>query len=420
MSELRKVENAKVEITCVVDGQKWADAYNKAFNKIAAKTNIDGFRKGKAPKNILKKVINPQSVCYEAVDLVAQDVMQEAVKEHGIELIDRPELNLGNIDENSCTLIFTCSVTPDVELGDYKNLGYHVEEVSVTDGEVEAELDKLKQQKAELEIKEDGVLENGDISVIDFEGFKDGVAFEGGKGENYELTIGSNQFIPGFEEQLIGMKQEEEKEINVTFPENYHVEDLKGQPVVFKVKLHEIKKKVLPELDEELIKDLKIENVNTLEQLKDYYRTNLLNSKKNQAENKALDEVISKLVDEAKIDVPEVMIKNMCDNMINEYGQQFMAQGISMEQFRQMFGGNVEGLRDAFKPEALKRVKTSLCLNKIAELENLVVSDEDLEKFYTETAEKYSMSVEDVKKYIPQDSAKDDLKVEKALDFIKK
>ena len=262
--------------------------------------------------------------------------------------------------------------------------------------------------------------DTGDISVIDFEGFKDGVAFEGGKGENYELTIGSNQFIPGFEEQLIGMKTEEEKEINVTFPENYHVEDLKGKPVVFKVKLHEIKKKVLPELDEELIKDLKIENVNTLDELKDYYRTNLLNTKKNQAENKALDEVIDKLVEEAKIDVPEVMIKNMCDNMINEYGQQFMAQGISMEQFKQMFGGDVQGLRDAFKPEAEKRVKTSLCLNKIAELENLVVSDEDLEKFYTETAEKYSMKVEDVKKYIPQDSAKEDLKVEKALDFIKK
>lgn len=419
MSEIKKVENAKVEITSVVDGEKWAEAYNKAFNKLAAKTSIDGFRKGKAPKNILKKVINPQSVCYEAVDEIAQSVLEEAIKEHSVELIDRPELNLGTVNETSCTFIFTCPVPPDVELGDYKNLGYHVEEVSVTDGDVEAELDKLKEQKAELEIKEEGELENGDISVIDYEGFKDGVPFEGGKGENFELTIGSGQFIPGFEEQLIGMKTEEEKEINVTFPENYHVEELKGQPVIFKVKLHEIKKKVLPELDEELIKDLKIENVNTLDELKEYYRANLLKSRKDWAENKALDEAINKLIEEATVEIPEVMINSMCDNMINEYGQQFMAQGLSMEQFRSMFGENVDGLRNAFRPEAEKRVKTNLCLNKLAELENLNVGAEDLEKYYSDLAETYSMPVEDVKKYIPESNAKEDLKVQKALDFIR-
>lgn len=419
MSEIKKVENAKVEITSVVDGEKWAEAYNKAFNKLAAKTSIDGFRKGKAPKNILKKVINPQSVCYEAVDEIAQSVLEEAIKEHNVELIDRPELNLGTVNETTCTFIFTCPVPPDVELGDYKNLGYHVEEVSVTDGDVEAELDKLKEQKAELEIKEEGELENGDISVIDYEGFKDGVPFEGGKGENFELTIGSGQFIPGFEEQLIGMKTEEEKEINVTFPENYHVEELKGQPVIFKVKLHEIKKKVLPELDEELIKDLKIENVNTLDELKEYYRANLLKSRKDWAENKALDEAINKLVEEATVEIPEVMINSMCDNMINEYGQQFMAQGLSMEQFRSMFGENVDGLRNAFRPEAEKRVKTNLCLNKLAELENLNVGAEDLEKYYSDLAETYSMPVEDVKKYIPESNAKEDLKVRKALDFIR-
>ena len=419
MSEIKKVENAKVEITSVVDGEKWAEAYNKAFNKLAAKNSIDGFRKGKAPKNILKKVINPQSVCYEAVDEIAQSVLEEAIKEHNVELIDRPELNLGTVNETSCTFIFTCPVPPDVELGDYKNLGYHVEEVSVTDGDVEAELDKLKEQKAELEIKEEGELENGDISVIDYEGFKDGVPFEGGKGENFELTIGSGQFIPGFEEQLIGMKTEEEKEINVTFPENYHVEELKGQPVIFKVKLHEIKKKVLPELDEELIKDLKIENVNTLDELKEYYRANLLKSRKDWAENKALDEAINKLVEEATVEIPEVMINSMCDNMINEYGQQFMAQGLSMEQFRSMFGENVDGLRNAFRPEAEKRVKTNLCLNKLAELENLNVGAEDLEKYYSDLAETYSMPVEDVKKYIPESNAKEDLKVRKALDFIR-
>ncbi|MGN1405615.1 MAG: trigger factor [Erysipelotrichaceae bacterium] len=419
MSEIKKVENAKVEITSVVDGEKWAEAYNKAFNKLAAKTSIDGFRKGKAPKNILKKVINPQSVCYEAVDEIAQSVLEEAINEHNVELIDRPELNLGTVNETSCTFIFTCPVPPDVELGDYKNLGYHVEEVSVTDGDVEAELDKLKEQKAELEIKEEGELENGDISVIDYEGFKDGVPFEGGKGENFELTIGSGQFIPGFEEQLIGMKTEEEREINVTFPENYHAEDLKGQPVVFKVKLHEIKKKVLPELDEELIKDLKIENVNTLDELKEYYRANLLKSRKDWAENKALDEAINKMVEEAKVEIPEVMINSMCDNMINEYGQQFMAQGLSMEQFRTMFGENVEGLRNAFRPDAEKRVKTNLCLNKLAELENLNVSDEDLDKYYSDLGETYSMPVEDIKKYIPESNAKEELKIQKALDFIR-
>ena len=215
------------------------------------------------------------------------------------------------------------------------------------------------------------------------------------------------------------MKAEEEKEINVTFPENYHVEELKGQPVIFKVKLHEIKKKVLPELDEELIKDLKIENVNTLDELKEYYRANLLKSRKDWAENKALDEAINKLVEEATVEIPEVMINSMCDNMINEYGQQFMAQGLSMEQFRSMFGENVDGLRNAFRPEAEKRVKTNLCLNKLAELENLNVGAEDLEKYYSDLAETYSMPVEDVKKYIPESNAKEDLKVRKALDFIR-
>ena len=248
MSEVKRVENAKVELTCTVDGDKWKDATKKAFKKLSSNLEIKGFRKGQAPASVVKKHISDEQVNYEAALCVADDVLRDACKEHELDLIDRPGIKDVKPTVDSCTLVFECPVAPEIELDDYHNLGYKVEEAKVTDEEVEDEVNKLKEQKAELEVKEDGALENGDISIIDFEGFKDGVPFDGGKGENYELTIGSNQFIPGFEEQLIGMKPEEEKEISVTFPENYHVADLKGKAVTFKVKLHEIKRRFLLKL----------------------------------------------------------------------------------------------------------------------------------------------------------------------------
>ena len=420
MYEVKKIENAKVELTATIDAEAWKDALKKAFKKVAGKLEIKGFRKGQAPESVLRKHITDEQIQYEAAQDIAQDTLVKGIEEKEIELIDRPELKIDKINNEACVLTFVCPCEPDVKLSDYKNLGYKVEDVAVSDGEVNSELDRLKEQKAEIEIKEDGTLEKGDIAVIDYEGFKDGVAFEGGKAENYDLTIGSNSFIPGFEDQLIGMKADEEKEINVTFPEDYHAEDLKGKAVVFKVKLHEIKKKVLATIDDELVKDLKIKDVNTVDELKNYIKDNLFKNKKAEAENKAVEEMLNKLTEKAEIDIPDVMVTSEQEAMVNDYANRFMQQGIALDQFLKMTGQTIDQLKDSFKEDAKKRVKTTLCLKEVSKLENLKPTNEDIENEFKKMAEQYNMKVEEVKKYVSEIQIKKDLAVQKAVDFLKK
>lgn len=420
MYDVKKIENAKVELTATIDAEAWKDALKKAFKKVAGKLEIKGFRKGQAPESVLRKHITDEQIQYEAAQDIAQDTLVKGIEEKEIELIDRPELKIDKINNEACVLTFVCPCEPDVKLSDYKNLGYKVEDVAVSDGEVNSELDRLKEQKAEIEIKEDGTLEKGDIAVIDYEGFKDGVAFEGGKAENYDLTIGSNSFIPGFEDQLIGMKADEEKEINVTFPEDYHAEDLKGKAVVFKVKLHEIKKKVLATIDDELVKDLKIKDVNTVDELKNYIKDNLFKNKKAEAENKAVEEMLNKLTEKAEIDIPDVMVTSEQEAMVNDYANRFMQQGIALDQFLKMTGQTIDQLKDSFKEDAKKRVKTTLCLKEVSKLENLKPTNEDIENEFKKMAEQYNMKVEEVKKYVSEIQIKKDLAVQKAVDFLKK
>lgn len=419
MSEVKKIENAKVELTCTVNGDAWKEAVKKAFKKLASGLQIKGFRKGQAPESVLKKYITDEQCQFEAAQMIAQDTMVAGIKEHNLTLIDKPDLKVDAVNADECKLTFTCPVTPDVEIGDYKNLGYKVEDVAVDDSEVEKELDSLKDSKAEIVLKEDGALEKTDIAVMDFEGFKDGVPFEGGKGENYELTIGSGQFIPGFEDAMIGMKSGEEKEINVTFPEDYHVADLKGKPVVFKVKLHEIKKKVLAEITDELVKDLKIEKVNTVDELKTYIKDNILQNKKYNAENKAIEETLNKLVDVVKVDIPEVMIKTEVDAMFNEYSQRFLSQGISIEGFEKIMGKSVESIKEGFHDDAIKRIKTTLGLNKIAEIENVKVDQTAIDDEIKKMSEQYNMPVEEIRKYVTDEQVGSDLKLQQAVEFLK-
>ena len=420
MSEVKRIENAKVEVTCTVDGDKWKNAVKKAFKKLSSNLEIKGFRKGQAPESVVRKHLSDEQVNYEAALCVADDTLKDACKEHDLDLIDRPGIKDVKPTKDSCTLVFECPVAPEIELDDYSNLGYKVEEAKVTDEDVENEMNKLKEQKAELEVKEDGTLENGDISIIDFEGFKDGVPFDGGKGENYELTIGSNQFIPGFEEQLIGMKPEEEKEINVTFPENYHVADLKGKAVTFKVKLHEIKKKVLATIDDELVKDLKIKDVETVDQLKEYYKKNLLDTRTYQNKNKAEEELVDKLIEKVKVDLPQVMVDRESEQMVNEYSQRFMQQGFSLDQFLKMTGQKLEDMKKNFEPEAIKRIKTTLALNKIASIEKITPTDDEVNEYFEKMSKDYNMPVDDIKKYVSADQVKSDLKLQKALELLKK
>lgn len=420
MSKIEKIENAKVKITAPVDKEVWAEAKKTAFKKLSKKVTVKGFRKGQAPEAMVKKMISEQQILLEAAENSAQELLNDAIKEHDIELIDRPSLDIDTINDDECILIFNCPVKPDVELGTYTGLGYEPKKVSVKETEIEDELKKIQEQKAELELKEDGTVEKDDTAVIDFEGFKDGVAFEGGKGENYDLVIGSGSFIPGFEDQLIGMKAEEEKEIEVTFPEDYQAEELKGQKCTFKVKVHEIKKKVLPELNEELIGELKIEGVTNLEELKKHIKETLKKNKEVQAENVATEALLDKLAEGAKVDIPEVMINSECENMYRDYEYRMMSQGIDMNQYLKITNSTKEKVMEMFKEDAKKKVKITLVLEAIAKKENLEVSEKDLDDEYEDMAKQYSMSKDDIKKYVTEDQVKSDLVLKKAMDFVKK
>ena len=419
MSVLNKIENAKVELKVTLEGEKWETAKNKSFDKIASKVEIKGFRKGQAPKNLVRKQINEQQVILEAVESLAQEALINAIEEHHVELIDRPELKIDTLTNEKAEITFVCAVKPDVTLGQYKGLGYSVEETTVTDEDVENEISKIKEQKAELEIKEDGLVENGDTVVIDYAGFKDGVAFDGGTAENQELVIGSNTFIPGFEEQLIGMKSEEEKEINVKFPEDYHAEDLKGADAMFKVTVHEIKTKVLPELDEEIISSLNIKDVKTEEELRNYIKDALLKNRQNENENKATDELLDKVCEAATVEIPEVMIENEVTDMLKEYEQRLMQQGLKLEQFYQFTGQTEADLRSNMRIDAEKKVKLRLVLEEVAKAENVEVTKEDINAEYENIANQYGMKTEDVMKYIPEDNISYDLKLRKALEILK-
>ena len=420
MAEYKKIENAKAELTCTLDGETWEKARKTAFNKLAKKVEIKGFRKGQAPKNLVEKYVSNNEVLIDAAESLAQEALNKAVEEHHVTLIDRPNLKIDEINDEKCVLTFECPVYPDVELKDYKKLKYNVEEVKVEDKEVDDQIADLLNRKADLELKEDGEVEDGDTAVIDFEGFLNDVPFEGGKGENYDLVIGSHTFIPGFEEQLIGMKSEETKDIEVTFPEDYQAENLKGQKTKFTVTVHEIKKKVLPELNDEFVKEQKLENVNTVEELKEFTKKNLTTRKENEAKAKADEDLVNQLADITTVDIPEVMVKSELDNMVQNYESRLMQQGLNLAQFLQFTNQSIDDFRNQMSDDAKKRIKVNLALDEIAKKENIEVSDQDITDEYQKMADMYGMEVEQIKNFVPEFTLKDDLRLQKALDFLKK
>ena len=420
MSEYKKIESGKAELTVTLDGDKWAQAKKKAFNKVASKVEIKGFRKGQAPRNMLEKYVNNNEVLIEAAEMLAQNALVDGVKEHDVQLIERPELKIDKLEDDQCVLTFVCPVKPDVKLGDYKAIEYKLEEVKVEDKEIDDQIADLLDRKADLELKEDGNVEDGDTAVIDYEGFIDGVAFEGGKAENYDLVIGSNCFIPGFESQLIGMKAEETKDINVKFPDDYYDDSTKGKDAIFKVTVHEIKKKVLPLLDDEFVKSLEYENVNTVDELKNYTKDRLTNQKKDKAERDAEEKLSEELVKIIEVEIPESMIKNEEETMVNQYEQRLMAQGLQLDQFLKITGQSKDQLKESMKEDATKRVKINLALEEIAKLENIQVTEDDVTAEFNKMADMYGMKVEEIKTYVPEEDIKDSLKLTKALDLLKK
>ncbi|MEE0830038.1 MAG: trigger factor [Longicatena sp.] len=415
--ELKEKSTGELKVT--IEGEAWETAKKKALNKIAKNANIPGFRKGKVPTAMIKKQFGEKAILAEAADACANEAFQTAIKEHNIVLVDRATMDIETLEADKIVYVFTCTVKPEVKLGEYKNLAVSKNVAEVTDADVDAEVAKLAEKKAELVLKEEGTVANGDTAVIDFEGFKDGIPFEGGKGENYPLVIGSGAFIPGFEEQVLGMGIEETKDLNVTFPENYGAAELAGQPVVFKVTVHEIKTKVLPELNDELVKGAEIEGVETVEAYREYTKNNLVNKAEAEADRNFENDILTAVCEAAEIEIPEAMIKDETDRLVNDFAQRLAQQGFSLEQFMQMTGQTEENVRAEMRLDAESKVKVTLVLEAIAKAENLEASEEDLNNEYAKLASMYGMEVENIKMYISADMLADDIKNRKALDFIK-
>ena len=417
---MAKSKNLK-DVVIKIEGKEWEDALDKAFKKANAKAKIDGFRPGKAPKNIFIKKYGIESLFMDAAEFCVDLAYQKMIDENkDLQIAAQPVLNIKSIDEKYVEFSFTLTLKPEVKLGKYKGLNVKKEKVKVTKEEIEHSIDHMREHYKENILK-DGKVENRDIAIIDFEGFKDGVAFPGGKGENYSLEIGSNTFIPGFEEQLIGMKAGEEKDINVTFPSDYHEESLKGAPVVFKVKVNEVKEVKIPELDKDFFDDLGMEGINTKEALEKQVKENIKASKEREVENKYIDALLDKIIEDTEVDVPETMINDETDRMIQQFSEQIGMQGITLEQFYQFTNSNEAKLKEQYHDEAIKRIKYRLVLDEIVKAEKINVTDKDVDKKLDEIAKKYNMTKDEVKKQYGDnlDMIKYELEVEKAFEIIK-
>lgn len=415
-----KKEGNEGVLTIDVSADKFNQALDQAFNKVVKTVSLPGFRKGRIPRNIFEQRFGVESLYQDAIDIVLPEAYESAVSETGIFPVDQPRIDIEEIEKGQ-GVTFTAEVTvkPEVTLGEYKGIEVEEESVEVTDEEVEEAINELRESQAELVIKEDGEVEEGNTVVIDFEGFLDGEAFEGGQAENHSLEIGSGQFIPGFEEQLIGEETGADVDVTLTFPEDYHVDQLAGEEALFKVKIHEIKEKELPELDDEFAKDVE-EEVETLEELRTLKRQDLENGKKHEAENAKREYVVEQVTNNAEVDVPEVMIQSEVEQMMREFEQRLQMQGMTIENYTEFSGQSEEDLKEQMEKDAAQRVKTSLTLEAINEAEELEVTDEDVDKELDNLSEMYGMEKEQIVQMIGGNHAvlKDDLVIKKAIDYI--
>ncbi|KGX88069.1 trigger factor [Pontibacillus marinus] len=415
-----KLEGNEGQLTVEVDSAEFDRALDQAFQKVVKQVQVPGFRKGKVPRPIFEQRFGVESLYQDALDIILPEAYSNAVEEAGINPVDRPEVDVEQIEKGK-NLIFTAKVTvkPEVELGDYKGLEVEAQDTTVTDEDVEEELKKQQEQQAELVVKEEGTIENGDTVVMDFEGFVDGEAFEGGQADNYSLEIGSGTFIPGFEEQLLGKSSGEETEVEVTFPEEYHAEELAGKKATFKVKVHEVKTKELPEMDDEFAKDVD-EEVETLDELKEKTKNRLQQEKNTEAENAKREELVNKATDNAEINVPQAMVDSELDRMVKEFEQRLQMQGMTMEMYSQFTGQDENALKEQMKDDAEQRVKTNLVLEAISEAENVEVTEEDVNAELENMASMYQTNIDNLKQMLGgnTDAVKEDLKIKKAIDFL--
>lgn len=418
-----KVENLEhnmAKLTIEVSAEELEKALNTAYNKQKRQISVPGFRKGKVPRAMIEKMYGAEIFYEDAANELMQQTYPSAIEESGVDIVSRPTVDVVQIEKGK-PFIYTAEVAtrPEVTLGKYMGVTVTKIDTSVTEDEVEAELENQRNTNARTVTVTDRPVKEGDTAVIDFEGFVDGVAFDGGKGENHPLEIGSHSFIDTFEDQLVGKNAGDEVEVNVTFPEQYQAADLAGKPAVFKVKINEIKAKELPELNDEFAQD--VAGVDTLAEYKEELKKNLTEKKENEAKKTKEDEAIQKIIDKSKMDLPKAMIDTQCETMVNEFAQRIAQSGLSMDQYLQFSGMTVDQLKEQVRPEAETRIKSSLVLEQIAKEENIEVSDEDINAEIEKMAKAYGMEADKLKEYMgdsEKESMKRDLAITKAVDLI--
>ena len=417
---MAKKENKNIhEVTIKIEGDDWSGALDKVFKDKQKTVKVDGFRKGKVPRNIYEKQFGKESLFFDAANDLLQDAYVKAIEDSDLIPVVQPTVDIKDISEDGVEFVFRVITKPEVVVKKYKGLGIKPEEVEVTDDEVEHELGHLLERYTEL-VTKDGKVENGNVAIIDYEGFKDGKAFDGGKGENYSLEIGSNTFIPGFEDQIIGMKTGEEKDINLTFPEDYGAEDLAGKDVVFKVKVNEIKEKKQRELDEEFFEDLGMEGIDSEEKLKEEIKASIKAQKDMDAENKYVDKILEEVGKNVEVDIPEEMVDEEVNRLMKRFEEQLRMQGISLDLYYQFTNSKEEDLRNQMEKEAYNNVLYRLMLEEILTLENIEVTLEEAEKEAVELAKKYKMEKEDfLKEFGGLELVKYDLEMRKVMETLK-
>ncbi|MDD3705279.1 MAG: trigger factor [Clostridiaceae bacterium] len=419
-SRLEKVENNVATLEISVSAERLEEGIMKSYLKNVKKFNIAGFRKGKAPRKIIERHYG-EAVFYEdAINIICPDAYDEAVKEHNLEPVDRPDIDIVEI-ESGKGLIFKAVVTvkPEVELGKYKGIEAEKKEYNVTDEEVDKEIDIMREKNARLVEVSDRAVKNGDITIIDFKGFADDIQFEGGTSENYSLEIGSGQFIPGFEEQLVGAELGKEVDVNVQFPKEYNNEELAGKPALFKVTVKEIKEKQLVELDDEFAKD--VSEFDTLAELKADIRNKKEEQSKRLEKQQYEDEVINKVVENATVDIPEVMVEAQVNVMLRDFDYQLRYQGLNLEAYLKYMNMDIDKLKESYKDVAKGRVKSQLVLEKVSEVEQIAVTEEDLNAEIEKTAQHYKQDLEKFKKTLKEDEIsyiKDGIIIQKTIDFL--
>ena len=415
----KKEKNNIHEITMKVEGKEWQDACDKVFLEKQKSVKVDGFRKGKVPRSVYEKKFGKESLFLDAANIVLQDAYAKALEDSKLEPVVQPSIDIKSLDENGVEFIIKITTKPEVTVKKYKGLGIKPEKVEVTDDEINHELGHLLERYTEL-VTKDGKVENGDIAIIDFEGFKDGVAFDGGKGENYSLEIGSHTFIPGFEEAVIGMKAGDEKDIDLTFPEDYGAKDLAGAKVVFKVKVNEVKTKQARELDEDFFEDLGMEGIDSEEKLREEIKSSIKAQKEMDAENKYVDTILEEVSKNVDVDIPEEMVEDEIDRLMKRFEEQMRMQGVSLDLYYKITNSTEKDLRDQMEKEAYKNVLYRLMLEEIMILEKVEVSLEDAEKESEELAKKYKMEKEDfLKEFGGIDLVQYDLQMRKVVELLK-